>query len=221
MLQAVAAMLAPAMGVAISPFPILGLILLMLGKKGRADSVSFMVGWMLGNGVVYSIAMLAMDSIVAVSAAASDTLRMVVHLLVAALLIFLAVREVRKMPKAGQEAAAPKWLNKMEGMGPGGAFGIAILLSAFNPVDMALSLSAGVRVGGLTLSAAQYGWSVLVFALLASCTVIVPAVVYLAAGRRMDGTLRKLSDWLVRYGDLVLAVLFFALAAESLFKAFG
>ncbi len=218
MSQVIAAMLSPAMGVAVSPFPIGGLILLMLGKKGRIDSVFFTIGWMLGNGLVYTIALLAMDRIVTVTNKSAQVMT-VAHLLIAVLLFALAFRSLRKIPKAGQQAAAPKWLEKIEDMGPIGSFGIAIMLSALNPLDMALSMNAGVSVAQLSLTTAQYAWSILAFILIASCTVIATAAVFLVAGRHMEASLHRLYHWLLQHGELIIAVLFFVLAVESITKA--
>lgn len=219
MSQAIAAMLSSAIGVAISPFPIGGVTLLLTGKKGRADSIFFTVGWMVGNGVIYIIALLSMDSVATASAYGGRQMQTIVHLLIAALLIFLAFRSIRKIPKAGQKVTPPRWLDKMESMGPLGAFGIAITLSALNPVNMALSFSAGVSVGKLTLTAAQYAWSVLVFILIASSTILAPTLIFLIAGHRIEGALHKLYNWLIRNGELILAVLFFVLAVENILKA--
>ena len=96
MSQAVAALLSPAVGVLISPFPIVGLILILLSKKARSNSVFYMLGWMLGNAVVFTVGMLG----VGMGAGQNEpgTIAKIISLVLGGLLILLAVREFLKRP---------------------------------------------------------------------------------------------------------------------------
>lgn len=60
--EALSAILAPAVGVLISPFPIVGLILILLSNKARLNSVFYMLGWIIGNAGVFLIAMFAIGA---------------------------------------------------------------------------------------------------------------------------------------------------------------
>ena len=46
--EAIGAILAPAVGVAISPVPIIAVILMLFSKRLTANSLSFLFGWVLG-----------------------------------------------------------------------------------------------------------------------------------------------------------------------------
>lgn len=54
--EAFRAILLPAVGIAVSPVPIIGLMIILLGDKPRRNSILFSVGWVVGVSVVFGIA---------------------------------------------------------------------------------------------------------------------------------------------------------------------
>lgn len=217
--QAFSAMLSPAVGVLISPFPIVGLILILLSDKARLNSVCYMVGWVVGNAAVFTIAMLFMGAGVG-SQGEPGTVAKIVFIVLGALLILAAIHEFTKRPKKGEEPKTPKWFAKMSKIGPGGALGFGLFLSALNPKNALLSLTAGASVGALGLSAGQETGSVILFALLASASIIVPTIAFLIAGHRLDKWLDSVRDWLIRYNAVIMSVLFLMIGLNIIGKAF-
>ena len=52
MLSVLGQVLPEAIGIALSPFPIIGLILMLLSKNARKNSLMFMLGWLAGLTIV-------------------------------------------------------------------------------------------------------------------------------------------------------------------------
>lgn len=217
--QAISALLSPAVGVMISPFPIVGLILILLSEKARANSIAYMLGWFVGNAAIFTIAMLCMS---AGTGAQSDpsTLAKVIFVVLGALLILAAVHEFSKRPKAGEDPKTPKWFAKMSEISPKGAVGFGVLLSALNPKNALLSISAGAAVGALHLSGMQDFASVLIFTLIASVLIIVPTIAFLVAGHRLDNFLDEVRKWLVQNNAVIMSVLFLLIGINIISKAF-
>ena len=218
MSQAVAALLSPAVGVLISPFPIVGLILILLSKKARSNSVFYMLGWMLGNAVVFTVGMLG----VGMGAGQNEpgTIAKIISLVLGGLLILLAVREFLKRPKKGEVPKTPKWFSEMTKIGVFGAAGFGLFLSALNVKNALLSLGAGASVGVLGLGVPQQGLSVVIFTLIASASIIVPTVAFLLAGHRLDHTLDSMRVWLVENNAVIMSVLLFVIGIGVISKAF-
>lgn len=216
--QAFSALLSPAVGVLISPFPVVGLILILLSDKARNNSISYMCGWIAGNTVVFLIGMLFMG--MGVGQGEPGTVGKVVSLVLGILLILLAVREFMHRPKKGEEPKTPKWFAKMTQIGVTGAAGFGVFLSALNPKNALLSLSAGAGVGALGLSGAQQALSTLLYVAIASASIIVPTIAFLLAGHKLDKVLDTLREWLIQNNAIIMSVLLLMIGLNIIGKAF-
>src|SRR3954453_7637759 len=92
-----------ALGVAISPIPIIAAILMLLSPKARVTSVGFLLGWLLGIIVAVTVFTLLARVLPTNDPDASQPVHAVIQLVLGAGLLLLAVGEWRKRPKAGAE----------------------------------------------------------------------------------------------------------------------
>ena len=216
MSQVISAILSPAVGVLISPFPIVGLILILLSKKARSNSVFYMLGWIIGNAAMFLIGMFGMSA--GVSQGEPGLVKTIVSLVLGGLLLFCAVREFMKRPKKGEKAKTPKWFAKMTQISVWGAAGFGVLLSALNFKNALLSLSAGAGVGALGLSGTLQAAGAILYVAIASASIIVPTVAFLIAGHRLDKTLDALRDWLIQYNAIIMSVLLLMIGLNMIAK---
>lgn len=216
--QAFSAILSPAVGVLISPFPIVGLILILLSDKARSNSVFYMCGWIVGNLLMFLIGMFFMG--MGAGQGEPGTAGRIVSLVLGALLILLAVREFMQRPKRGEEPKTPKWFAKMTQIGVAGAAGFGVFLSALNPKNALLSLGAGAGVGALGLGGTQQAISAILYVVLASASIIVPTVAFLLAGHKLDKALDSMRDWLIENNAVIMSVLLLMIGLNMLGKAF-
>lgn len=217
--QIIAGILSPAVGVLISPFPIVGLILILLSERARANSIFYMLGWILGNATVFTIAMLCMSA----GAASQDdpsTLAKIIALLLGILLIVFAVKEFCGRLKTGEDVKTPKWFDKMSKISPLGAAGFGVLLSALNPKNALLSVSAGAAVGAMKTSSSHEVAAVIIYMLIASASIIVPTTAFLFAGKRLEKPLSTMRVWLVQNNAIIMSVLMLMIGINMIGKAF-
>jgi threonine/homoserine/homoserine lactone efflux protein len=92
------------------------------------------------------------------------------------------------------------------------------LLSAVNPKNLLMAISAGLIIGGANLSLGDTTVVIVVFVLLAACTVLVPVVGYLIASARMAGPLDSLRGWLVGNNATIMAVLLLVIGVSVIGK---
>lgn len=215
--EIIQAILTPAFGVAISPFPIVGLILILLSKKSRINSIFYALGWIAGNTAVFVLALTAIGAVDNSDGASS--VQRIVYAALGTLLILVAFSQFRKRPKLGEKAQTPGWFAKMSKIGPAGAAGFGIVLSALNPKNLLLGISAGVAVGALDTSTTNQIWATLIFVAIGSITIIVPVVTFLIAGRRLNKLLDATRDWLVQNNSIIMAVLLFMIGINIITKA--
>jgi threonine/homoserine/homoserine lactone efflux protein len=95
---------------------------------------------------------------------------------------------------------------------------LGFLLSAVNPKNLLMAISAGLIIGGANLSLGDTTVVIVVFVLLAACTVLVPVVGYLIASARMAGPLDSLRGWLVGNNATIMAVLLLVIGVSVIGK---
>lgn len=210
--SAIGQVLGFAVGVAISPIPIIAVVLMLFSSRAVSNGVAFVVGWLVGLAAVSAI-------VLAIGLEGSDGgdggggwVKAVVGLV----FLFLAVAQWRKRPAVGEEPAMPAWMASVDQFTSARAFGLAVLLSGVNPKNLGLTVAAASSIGAVELSSGEEAVVVAVYVLLASCTLLVPVVGYLAARDRMAPVLDELKGWLIANNATVMAVLFAVLGAKVL-----
>jgi len=99
-----------AIGVAISPVPIIAVILMLFTQRARSNGTAFLVGWVLALVVVGSV-VLILANLGKISAGGTpSTLAYVLKLLLGLLFILMSIRQWRGRPKEGEEPHMPKWM---------------------------------------------------------------------------------------------------------------
>ncbi len=211
--EAIGAVLGEAVGVAISPVPIIAVILMLFSKSAKANSLSFLVGWLiglLGAGLV----VLALG--IASSDGAPSTASGVIKILIGAVFILLGIKQWRSRPKPGEKASTPGWMSAIDDFSAAKAFGVGVVLSAVNPKNLGLTIAAAASIGSAGLSSGGEIVVLVVFVLIASVGVAAPVVLNLILGSKAEHTLNDMKEWLVANNATVMAVLFLVLGAKVL-----
>ena len=112
-------------------------------------------------------------------------------------------------------------MSAIDSMTAGKAIGLGFLLSAVNPKNLLLAVSAGLIVGAAGLTFSQASVVIIIFVLLAACTVIIPVIGYLIASARLAGPLDKLREWLVENNATIMAVLLLVIGVAVIGKGIG
>jgi threonine/homoserine/homoserine lactone efflux protein len=210
-----------AIGVAISPIPIVAVILMLLSKRAGPNSLSFLVGWMAGLTIV-GVVVLALGSGADTSdgSTAADTI-LWGKVAIGVILLFLALRNWRKRPKKGEEPAVPKWMDGIDDMKPGMALGLGIGLSAVNPKNLALTLAAAATITTAGLNTSEEYIVLAVFVLIAITTVALPVISYYGFRSKADEALPGVKDWLLDHNAAIMAVIFLVFGAKILGDGLG
>jgi len=205
--EVIGELLPVALGVAISPVPIIAVILMLLAPQARAASVGFLAGWVLGITVVVVVVTLVVGPVDDSEPGDQSTFVSVLKLVLGAAAVLLAVKQWRSRPRAGQAPVLPAWMSAIDTISAAKAFGLGGLLSGVNPKNLALCLTGGVTIGSGALSSGETVVAVAVFVLVGSITVALPVVGYLVAQQRMQGPLDELREWLTLHNAAVMTVL--------------
>ncbi len=210
-----------ALGVAISPMPVIAAILMLLSPKARTTGVGFMVGWIAGIVIAVTAFTLLSSLLPAEDSDASKPIQGTIKLVLGVLLLLLAVKQWRGRPSGDVAPQLPKWMSAIDTLTPVKGLGLGVLLSALNPKNLILAAGAGVVIGSGGLSTGQTVVVIVIFTAIASCTVAVPVIAYLVAADRMAQPLESLRTWLVRENATVMAVLLLVIGVVMIGKGIG
>ena len=209
---AIGNLLAEAVGVAISPVPIIALILMLFSRAPRRNSVSFLLGWLAG----LMIAGLVVLAIEPPGSDSTSTTTGYVKTAVGVLFLLLGIRQWRGRPEAGTEPSPPAWMNAIDGFSAAKALGLGLLLTLANPKNLGLTIAAAASIASGGLSAGEAVVTLAVFVLIASLTIIVPVAAYLFAGDRAAPALTSVKQWMIQNNATIMTVLLVVLGAKVL-----
>jgi len=217
----IGAILPLALGVAVSPIPIIAAILMLLSPRARSSGLGFLAGWVLGIVVAVVVFTLLAGLIPSGSSDDPAPVAGVVTIVLGLLLLLLAARQWRGRPTPGETPALPKWMAAIDGMTAVRALAIGFLLSAVNPKNLLMAAGAGVEIGLAGLDGGETTVAIVVFVLLAASTVAVPVIGYLVASARMKGPLESMRVWLVHNSATVMSVLLLVIGIVMVGKGIG
>ena len=210
-----------AIGVAISPLPIIAVILMLFSKRARSNGLAFMFGWIIALTVVGSVVLMLANAGKVSAGGTPSMLAYAIKLLMGLLFLFLAYRNWQKRPKAGEEAKMPAWMDSLDSFTSGKSFGMAALLAGVNPKNLGLTLAAALTISQGGLSGSQSWIALIVFVILASISVAAPVLYYLIAGSSAEETLTGWKVWLTANNGTVMFVLFLVLGAKLVGNGLG
>jgi threonine/homoserine/homoserine lactone efflux protein len=205
---AIGEVLGLAAGVAVSPLPIVAMILLLATPRGRVNGILFGAGWLAGLALLGAAVLLIAGPSAASSGGEPAAWVGWLKLLLGVLALLLAVRQWRSQPAEGAEPEMPKWMAGLDRLQPGAALGLGALLAAANPKNGALTIAAAASIAGAGLPGGEQALTLAVFVLIGSVGVLAPLVLYLAAGERAAKTLDGWKTWATDHNAAVMAVLF-------------
>jgi threonine/homoserine/homoserine lactone efflux protein len=212
--QAIGQVLSFGVGVALSPVPIIAVVLMLASPTGRGNGLAFLAGWVLGIAVLGTIVLLAASGASASKHGTPATWVSIVKLVLGALLLLLAVRQWRGRPRGDAQPELPRWMQKIDTFTPVRSAGIGAALAAINPKNLLLVVGATAAIAQTGASTVSQAIALLVFILLATLGVGAPVAIYYLAGERATKILGELHDWMARENATIMAVICLIIGAK-------
>lgn len=215
--QAIGDMLPAAIGVAISPMPIVAVVLMLMSSRGRTNGLAFLVGWWAGIAIVGTVVLLLASTAGPTEQDGQPALWVgVLQLILGLLLFFVAFRQWRSRPKEGEESKQPRWMAALDSFGPGKALGAGALFSGVNPKNLLLVIAGATAIAQAGISGAEEAIALAIFIVITSVGVGAPVVLYLVLGDGAQERLDSLKGWMARNNAVIMAVLLLVLGFKLL-----
>jgi hypothetical protein len=218
--EAIGQSLPLAIGVALSPIPIIAVVVLLTSSRARSLGPVFVLGWLLGLVVVGAIVL----AVVGPSGAGSSDQRTRrvswVMIVLGVLLLVAAVRHLRGRAR-GEEAPLPAWMGAIDRLKPAVALGGGVVLGGVRPKNLLLAVGGAAAIAQTGIAGGQQAIAYAVFAVIATIGVAAPVVIYFAMGERSAELLGRLKGWMRRNNAVILAVVLMVIGVTLIGDGIG
>jgi hypothetical protein len=193
--------------VALSPVPIVAVILLLGTKHPIINALAFTAGWI---AVIVAIGAIGLATLSAEdfhhgSGASRGVAAF--ELVAGIALLFLALRRARSAPAAPPDDAKPHWMSRVEGLNPATALIAGAAFFLVNVGDVIVAVAATVSILKAEVSLGQNIVALAVFAFVGSLTLLLPVFLYAASPERAAAVLDRCKAWLSVPQNTVTAVI--------------
>jgi threonine/homoserine/homoserine lactone efflux protein len=211
--EAIGQVLSFGVGVALSPVPIIGVVLMLATPRARSNGPAFIAGWILGLAVVGTLVLLASSGVASEQGEPADWVSWL-KLVLGLVLLAVAVKEWRARPHDDAEHEMPKWMETIDTFTPGKAAGFGALLSGINPKNLLLCVGAAAAIAQTGVPAGEQAVALAVFVLIGTLGPGAPVAIYFALGERSEQILDRLKGWMSDNNAAIMAVLCLVIGAK-------
>jgi hypothetical protein len=219
--EAIGQSLPLAIAVALSPVPIIAVVVLLTSSRARSLGPVFVLGWLLGLLVVGAIVL----AVVGPSGAGSSGQRTRwvswVLIVLGLLLLVEAVRRLRGRARKREEAPLPAWIGAIDRLKPAAALGGGVVLGGVRPKSFLLVVGGAAAIAQTGIAGGQQAIAYAIFAVVATIGVAAPVVVYFAMGTRSGELLGRLKGWMRRNNAVILAVVLLVIGVTLIGDGIG
>lgn len=207
--------LSAAVGIAISPMPIIILLLALFTTHARINALATTVGWFVG---VFGLGTLVILLGIQPSTGTPSTTSGLINVGFGLLLLALAVQNYHKRPEPGEPVKEPEWMAKIDTIAPPTLLGLTALLIAVNAKNTTMIITGALEISVADVSVGEQLVLLAIFSTVACLPAIVITGAYLLFGDRIAPMLERLRDWLQLNSATVMMLLFAILGTQTLGK---
>jgi threonine/homoserine/homoserine lactone efflux protein len=212
--QAIGQVLSFGVGVALSPIPIIAVVLMLTTPEARVNGPAFIAGWILGLAAAGTIVLVAASGADASTQGAPADWVSVVKIVLGVLLLGLAARQWRGRPRGDAEPQLPDWMRTIDTFKAPKAAGMGVLLSALNPKNLILVVGAATAIAQTGVGTGDQAVALAVFVLIGTLGPGIPVAIYFLMRERAAEILEHLHDWMARQNAAIMAVICLVIGAK-------
>jgi threonine/homoserine/homoserine lactone efflux protein len=212
--DAIGDLLPSALAVALSPIPIVAVVLVLGTPRARSAGPAFALGWIAGLTAVSVVVVVVLGS--GADPDGDDPGLDWLKIAIGILFLLMAAQQWRKRPKDGQEPEMPKWMTTIDTATPPRAALLGAALSGANPKNLALTVAAAASIAEAGLDGADTAIAVGVFVALGSATVAGSVLFYLVDADRAARPLAAIKRFMSENNAVIMMIVLLLLGAKLL-----
>ena len=199
---------------AISPLPIVAVVLMLATPRARLNGPAFVLGWIVGLSLVGTVVLLVSSGASASDSGQPATWVNWLKIVLGTLALLVAIKEWRDRARGDAEPATPKWMRTIDRFTPGRSLAIAVALSGLNPKNLLLTVGAAAAIAQTGIGTREQAVALAVFVIIGTLGVGAPVAMFFALGARSASVLGELRDWMIRNNTAIMAVLLLVIGTK-------
>jgi hypothetical protein len=213
--QAIGQVVPYAVGVGLSPIPIIAVLLMLDTPRGRSNGPAFLLGWVAGlTGLSVIVLLLSNGAGATDSSGAPATWTGWLKVVLGLVLARLALKQWRGRPRGDEIQPLPAWMDTIDHFTPRRSAAIGVALSAINPKNLILTVGAAAAVAQAGVSTGSDAVAIAVFVVIGTMGCGAPVALYFALGERATQMLADVKTWMARENATIMTVLFLIIGAK-------
>ncbi|MFJ6699541.1 GAP family protein [Streptomyces sp. NPDC091272] len=212
--NAIGQMLTSAVGIAISPVPLIAVVLMLATPRAKVNGTAFLLGWLVALAAVTTVVVLAGSGAGANDGGSPAGWTYWLKLVLGLLFLLMAAKQWRTRPREGDAHELPSWMRAVDKFTPAKAVGLGALLAAANPKNLVLAVGGAASIAGSPASTGGKTVAAALFVVIGSLCVLVPLLVYVFGGARSARVLQEWKAWMGQHNAAIMTVLLTVLGAK-------
>ncbi|MFE4354673.1 GAP family protein [Kitasatospora sp. NPDC056800] len=212
--EAIGPMLASAVAVALSPLPLIAVLLVLASPRGRANGLAFTAGWLLGLAAVSAAVVAARTALN--PARTTPTWSSWLKLALGTVLVLLAARQWRERPRPGRVTAPPAWLLSIDRLTAARSAGLAVVLVIAHPKTLVPAVGGAASIAAAPTGGGEKAVAAALMVLLGSLGTLLPLVAHLQGSAQARHTLGEWRAWTATHSAAIMITVPLLLGAEYL-----
>jgi hypothetical protein len=215
-------MLPYAIGILVSPVPIITAILTLFSSRAKANGLSFLLGWAMGIGLPAIVVLVMTVSSGGETEGPPSRMASMARIAVGILLMIIAIRNWLHRKKPDDPDKKPGLMRVVDALTPLRAWLTGFLFAdVTNPKNMALTIAGCLAISSSGATIFSMSILLVIFVLIASTGVAAPVMLYLVGGEFSKRTVEAWKQWLVLHKKTVMAVLFIIFGIGFAYRGFA
>jgi Sap, sulfolipid-1-addressing protein len=213
--EAIGQILTLGVGVALSPVPIIALVLMLGTPRARRNGPAFLLGWLVGLVLVGTVVLLISSGADANTKGAPATWVGVLKLVLGALLLAFAAHTWRSRPTGEDRGAGlPAWMSAVDSFTAPRSLGMGVALAAVNPKNLTLTVAGAAAIAQTGVGGGEQALALAIFVVLGTLGPGAPLAIYFVLGDRAPKLLDALKGWLATNNATIMAILCLLIATK-------
>lgn len=202
-----------ALGVGLSPIPIVAIVLVLASPHATPKALAFLAGWVAGLTALSALLLVLANAGGDAKGEPADWLE-IVMLALGLIVLWLALGQWRGRPRGGEEPELPRWMASIDGLTPGRAGLTGAGLAALNPKNLVLALGAVAAIAQADAADRNQAAALALLVLVGTVGVAAPIMLHTLLHEHATRRLDRLRVWMTRRNKVIMAVLLAVIGAK-------
>jgi len=189
------------LAITLDPLPLSAFIIVLSSKRGVVKGAAFLFGWLASLAIVVAVTVAATGGKPPKPASAPSLAALALKIAIGVGLIYVAIRQRRKMGQPKKPKKTPKWQTGVDNMSPWFAMVLAPTLQPWG-----LIAAGAATVVGAKLANPQSVLVLFVFCLLASATYIAMELYAAFRPQKSQEVMADIRTWMETHTDQAIVI---------------